>query len=143
MPEHEGDEAMTIRKRVAVADDPDKALIKGIAMDIGKEVATYIERMYPQAVSATSSTFLLAVRNKVYNEIMAAMQVTGEAEILAWLADRKKARRELKAMWKASQETDWEHFREKAARDGMSTDDRLAALRHINQRTLAELGEDD
>ena len=34
-----------------------------------------------------------------------------EAKILAWLAERKKARRELKAHWKIIRETDWEHAR--------------------------------
>jgi hypothetical protein len=106
---------MSVRKRVAPADDPSRALVKGIAMDIGKEVAAYIERMYPQAVSATSSTFLLSVRNSIYNEIIDALGVTDEAKILARLARRKKERKELKAQWKLIQETDWEAFRAKRA----------------------------
>jgi len=107
---------MTPRKRVAVADgDPVQALIRGIAMDIGKEVVGYVERQYPQAVSATSSTFRLALRNTVYNEIIAALRLdlTNEASVLAYLAERRAARRKLKAMWSRIRDTDWEAARAK------------------------------
>jgi hypothetical protein len=102
-------------KRVAEADDPNRALVKGIAMDIGKEVVAYVEYMYPQAVSATSSTFRLSLRNCIHNEIIAALEVTDRDEILARLAQRKKARREFKAMWSKGRDTDWERFRARAA----------------------------
>lgn len=75
-------------------------LVKEMAMDIGKEVAAYIERMYPKAVKATSSTFLLSVRNSIYNEIIAAIGTSDADEIAARLADRKVARRRLRALWK-------------------------------------------
>lgn len=104
---------MTVRKRVATADDPDRALIKGVAMDIGREVVAYIERMYPSAVSATSSTFPLAVRNCIFNEIMAAMEVTDPDEILSRLARRRKERRELKAQWALIRDTDWDAYHKK------------------------------
>jgi hypothetical protein len=69
-------------------------------MDIGKAVATYIEVMYPKAVESTSSTFLLSVRNSIYNEIMAALDVNDAGQIAARLKERKKFRREWKAQWK-------------------------------------------
>ncbi len=78
----------------------DRELVKAIAMDIGKEVAAYIEVMYPKAVEATSSTFLLSVRNSIYNEIMAAIEVNDQGQIGARLQDRKKFRREWKAAYK-------------------------------------------
>jgi hypothetical protein len=77
-----------------------KELVQAIAMDIGKEVAAYIEVMYPKAVEATSSTFLLSVRNSIYNEIMAAIEVNDAGQITARIKDRKKFRREWKAAWK-------------------------------------------
>lgn len=104
---------MTVRKRIAVADDESAALFKGIAMDIGKEVCAYIEVMYPQAVSASSSTFLLSVRNSICNEVVEAMKTTSRDDILARLERRKKERREWKAKWKLLRETDWEAYREK------------------------------
>lgn len=109
---------MTSHKRVAPPDDPDIVLIKGIAMDIGKETVAYVEHMYPQAISATSSTFRLSLRNHIYNEIMAALKVTDPDEILARLARRKKHRREMKAKWALIRETDWEHYHAKKAEAG-------------------------
>lgn len=70
-----------------------KELVKAIAMDIGKEIAAYIEVMYPKAVEATSSTFLLSVRNSIYNEIMAAIEVNDAGQITARIKDRKDFRR--------------------------------------------------
>lgn len=69
-------------------------LIKEIAMDIGKDTVAYIEVMYPKAIEATSSTFKLSVRNHIYNQIMAAIEVTDEGQVVARLRDRKKFRRE-------------------------------------------------
>ena len=102
---------MPSHKRVAAADDPDTALIKCVAMDIGKEVVAYVERMYPQAVSAASSSFRTSLRNSIYNEIIAAMKVTDPVEIQARLDRRKQHRREMRAMDKVLKETDWEHYR--------------------------------
>ena len=75
-------------------------LIKEIAMDIGKDVVAYIEVMYPEAVKATSSTFKLSVRNCIYNQIMAAIEVTDEGKVIARLRNRKKFRREWTAMYR-------------------------------------------
>jgi hypothetical protein len=79
-------------------------VVKAIAMDIGKELAAYIEVQYPAAVAAASSTFLLSVRNCTYNQIMAALDTTDEEAIRARLARRKKHRRELRATWKRIRE---------------------------------------
>ena len=75
-------------------------IVKRIAMDIGKETAAYIEVMYPEAVKHTSSTFLLSVRNHIYNEIMGSLELTNEQAIVDRLNDRKKFRREWKAAYK-------------------------------------------
>jgi hypothetical protein len=77
-----------------------RELIKAIAMDIGKEIAAYIEVMYPKAVAATSSSFLLSVQNSVFNEIMAAIEVNDQGQIEGRLAERKKFRREWKAAYR-------------------------------------------
>jgi hypothetical protein len=70
-----------------------KELVEAIAMDIGKDTVAYIEVMYPKAIKATSSTFKLSVRNHIYNQIMAAIEVNDEGQIRARLEDRKKFRR--------------------------------------------------
>ena len=89
-PEFENAEWVMLESEQA---DAAKALVKEIALDIGKEVVAYIEVMYPQAITSTSSTFKLSVRNCIYNEIMAAIQVSDEGKIRARLKDRKKFRR--------------------------------------------------
>lgn len=78
-----------------------KDLVREIAMDIGKAVAHHIETMYPKAVEAASSTFLLSVRNSVHNEIIAAIQVNDEGAIIARLRERKKHRRKINRLRKA------------------------------------------
>jgi hypothetical protein len=75
-------------------------LVKEIAMDIGKDTVAYIEVMYPQAIASTSSTFKQSVRNHIYNQIMAALDVNEEGAVIARLADRKKWRREWTAQWR-------------------------------------------
>lgn len=70
-----------------------RELVKQIAMDIGKETVAYVEVMYPEAIKATSSTFKLSLRNHIYNEIMAAIEVNDEGKVIARLKDRKSFRR--------------------------------------------------
>lgn len=74
--------------------DADRELIKEIAMDIGKELVAYIEVMYPEAIAATSSTFKLSMRNHVYNDIMAALEVNDSDAIRRRLDERKRFRRQ-------------------------------------------------
>lgn len=102
-------------KRVGIAPDPDKALIQAVAMDIGKEVVAYVERMYPNAIRATSSGFKLSLRNMIHNEIMAALEITDPDEIQSRLKDREKSRRKLRALHKNVEDTDWERYRERKA----------------------------
>lgn len=81
-------------------------LIKEIAMDIGKEVVAYVEVQYPKAIEATSSTFKLSLRNCIYNQIMAAIEVNDAGEIAARLETRKKFRRQWTAAWRKIRATD-------------------------------------
>lgn len=83
-----------------------KELIKAIAMDIGKEVVAYVEVQYPEAIKASSSTFKLSLRNCIYNQIMAAIEVNDAGEIAARLETRKKFRRQWTAAWRKIRATD-------------------------------------
>lgn len=77
-----------------------RELVKAIAMDIGKAVVHHIETMYPEAAQAVAkSSFKLSVRNTVFNEIMAALDVNDAGEIAARLKDRKAHRRKIKAAY--------------------------------------------
>ena len=80
--------------------DITRDLVKQIAMDIGKEVVTHIEIMYPATFKAVAKIAKLSVRNCVYNEIMAALEVTDEGAIVARIQDRKELRRRRKAVMK-------------------------------------------
>ncbi len=73
-------------------------LLKAVAMDIGKEVAHHIETMYPEAVEAASSTFLLSVRNCVHNEILAAIE--SDWDVAKRIEFRTKFRRKICACYK-------------------------------------------
>lgn len=77
-----------------------KELVREIAMDIGKEIVAYVEVQYPEAIKATSSTFKLSLRNSIYNEIMAAIEVNDAGEIAKRLKDRKSFRRKWVAMYR-------------------------------------------
>src|SRR4051812_12179949 len=86
-------------------------IVKEIAMGIGKDVVAYVDVMYPKAVSATSSTFRLSLRNSIYNEIMAALEVIDEDAIRSRLAERKKFRRKWTAAYRhirGQPDTEWE-----------------------------------
>jgi hypothetical protein len=89
-----------MKMRHPIAKPDPKALVKAIAMDIGKEVVAYLDVMYPHAAKASSSTFRLSVRNCIYNEIMAAIDVTDEGKIVDRLNDRKKFRRQWTAAYR-------------------------------------------
>ena len=80
-------------------------IVRQIADDIGKEVASHIETMYPKAVEGAGKNMLVSVRGCVVNNIMAALETTDEQEILQRLADRKKFRRQSRAHQKRMMET--------------------------------------
>jgi hypothetical protein len=74
-----------------------RELVKEIAMDIAKETVAHIEQMYPAALLAAPSTFPLSVRNKIFNEIMAAIDVNDAGQIAVRLKRRRTLRRKLTA----------------------------------------------
>lgn len=83
-----------------------KELVRSIAMDIGKDVVAYIEVMYPKAIEATSSTFKLSVRNHIHNQVMEAIKLRDAESVEAWLAVRKKHRREWLATYRRIRKMD-------------------------------------
>jgi hypothetical protein len=83
-----------------------RELVKLIAKDVGDAVVTHIEIMYPAAFAATPGTFPLSVRNCVFNEIMAAVEVNDVGQIAARLADRRRARRVLKTAYRKMRAAD-------------------------------------
>ena len=96
--------ALVERKHVAKPEQPDSVLpvelIKAMAMDIGKELVAYIEVQYPEAIKATSSTFKLSIRNHVYNDIMAVVELHNAGEIHARLDSRASFRKKWVSAWR-------------------------------------------
>ena len=74
--------------------------LKAVARGIGKEVAFYIEQMYPEAVKAASSTFLLSIRNCVHNAVMDAIE--SDEDFVDRLRRQDNFRRQLRKIRKAS-----------------------------------------
>lgn len=85
---------------VPVSTDYTRDLIKQIAMDIGKEVVSHIEIMYPQMFENVASTAKLSIRNCVHNQIMAALEISDEGKIIARLQERARFRKRQRAIWK-------------------------------------------
>ncbi len=81
--------------------DADRELIKDVAMDIGKAVVHHIETMYPKMFDAVGQSAKLSVRNTVFNEIMAALEVNDADAIRARLERRKSDRRRIKKLYRA------------------------------------------
>src|ERR1017187_1516702 len=88
-----------------------KDLVKLIAMDIGKEVCAYVEVQYPDVWKVGNAGFRISLRNKIHNEIMAALEITDEDKILTRLKTRKVHRRKLIAAWRHIYKTDWDAVR--------------------------------
>lgn len=91
-----------LAKQNGLAKYSERDLIRAVAMDIGKEVAHHIEMMYPEAVKAASSTFLLSVRNCTHNQIVAAIE--SEQPVERRLEFRKRFRRHIKAVYRKIRE---------------------------------------
>lgn len=78
-------------------------LIKEIAIDIGKSVAHHLEFVYPDAFKAVSAKGLrISIRNGIYNEIMASIEVTDEGKIRDRIKDRKAWRRKFNKILKCN-----------------------------------------
>ena len=96
---------IAVRHELPASQSDDDRLIAEIAKDIAKEVSHHIEMMYPKAVEATTPNMLRSVEGCVINEIMAAIKVNDAGAIVARLRRRKKFRRDIKRMAKASAPT--------------------------------------
>lgn len=97
-----GSDAMKrkLSTRNAIKKPETKDFIQAIAMNIGKQVAHHIEIMYPEAVEACASTFLLSVRNCTYNNIMSALNPENANKVSDSISRDDKFRRETSAAYR-------------------------------------------
>lgn len=92
---------LALNDKIEISSDT-KDAARAIAEEIGRQVAFHIETMYPEAVRAASSTFLLSVKGTVINSIMALKD--GDklyANIGEWLKQHDKHRRTIRKLKRA------------------------------------------
>lgn len=68
------------------------ALIRQIAMDVGKQVVAHIDHAYPEMFQAVAKTARLSIRNATYNAIMEAVRAAdqGQAEVMLERHDKHR-----------------------------------------------------
>ena len=93
----------------------DRALIREIAMDIGKSTVEHIEVMYPAALEAVPKLARISIRNHIFNEVMAAISTTDAEAIQARLAERKRDRRRRLAIYRGIRSEGRQERRDDAA----------------------------
>lgn len=84
--------------------DFSEALVRQIAMDVGKQVAFHIETQYPgmfDAVAAKSAA--LSIRNTTYNSIMEAVKAANKGEVETMLKRHDAHRRDIRRLRRATQ----------------------------------------
>jgi hypothetical protein len=91
---------MTDDKNVPATTSWSRELVKDIAKDIGDAVVVHVETMYPAAVASTPSTFRTSLRNCIFNEILAAVEVNDAGGVVARIRDRQRARRKTRAFYR-------------------------------------------
>lgn len=100
IPRTEQDQSLTPNETRAEGSDRSRDLIKAMAEAVGKDLAAYVEVMYPEAMEAASSPFKTSLKNHVYNDIMHVSTLHTEAEIRAWLESSEAFRKEWLGMYR-------------------------------------------
>jgi hypothetical protein len=79
------------------------AIVRQIAMDVGKQVVAHIEHAYPEmfrAVAAESAK--LSIRNATHNAIMEAVGAANRGEVETMLSRHDEHRRTMRKLRKAA-----------------------------------------
>lgn len=83
--------------------DFSEALVRQIAMDVGKQVAFHIETMYPAMLDAVAAkSAALSIRNTAYNAIMEAVKAANAGEVETMLARHDAHRRTIRKLRRAA-----------------------------------------
>lgn len=87
--------------------DFSEALVRQIAMDVGKQVAFHIETQYPAMLDAVAAkSAALSIRNTAYNAIMEAVKAANNGEVELMLARHDAHRRTIRKLRKVATPTD-------------------------------------
>lgn len=83
--------------------DFSEALVRQIAMDVGKQVVDHIDGMYPQMFANVSKTSAsMSIRNTAYNAIMEAVKAANNGEVELMLARHDAHRRTMRKLRKVT-----------------------------------------
>lgn len=81
--------------------DFSEALVRQIAMDVGKQVAFHIETQYPAMLDAVAAkSAALSIRNTAYNAIMEAVKAANRGEVEQMLKRHDNHRRTIRKLRK-------------------------------------------
>jgi hypothetical protein len=79
------------------------ALVRQIAMDVGKQVVDHIDGMYPQMFANVSkASASLSIRNTAYNAIMEAVKAANQGEVEQMLQRHDEHRRTMRKLRKVA-----------------------------------------
>lgn len=80
-----------------------EALVRQIAMDVGKQVVDHIDAMYPRMFDHVSKpSASLSIRNTAYNAIMEAVEAANKGEVEVMLQRHDQHRRTMRALRKTA-----------------------------------------
>ena len=83
--------------------DFSEALVRQIAMDVGKQVAFHIETQYPAMLDAVAAkSAALSIRNTAYNAIMEAVKAANNGDVELMLASHDAHRRTIRKLRKGT-----------------------------------------
>lgn len=78
----------------------DEALVRQIAMDVGKQVVAHIEWAYPDMFKVVAKTAKLSIRNATYNAVMAAVEAADKGRAEQAIEENSKHRRTMRKITK-------------------------------------------
>lgn len=83
--------------------DFSEAIVRQIAMDVGKQVVDHIEHAYPKMCEAVAwKSARTSIRNSTYNAIMAAVDAANNGEVEPMLDRHDQHRRTMRGLRKAA-----------------------------------------
>jgi DNA-binding FadR family transcriptional regulator len=80
-----------------------KAIVRQIAMDVGKQVVDHIEHAYPKICDAVAwNSARTSIRNCTHNAIMEAVEAANEGQIEQMIERHDEHRRTMRKLRKAA-----------------------------------------
>jgi len=92
-----------VSKNLPATVDFSEAIVRQIAMDVGKQVVDHIEHAYsPMCDAVAWKSARVSIRNCTHNAVMEAVKAANKGEIEQMLERHDKHRREMRGLRKAA-----------------------------------------